>query len=411
MRFRPKIVLFAVVCGFLLINAANACDKALSEEYLQVCSQDLEWLVRYAASLNVKKRYAEAADLLERVLMEHPNVSGAVEQYNQALAGIDSQNIGYRQELPVLQDIPSQQWQIHGGLQVRGGYSSNLNQAPSRSTVQLTISQTENLELFVPQFQKQAGFGVETQLAGSATRALGDKFQWQMRGELFNRETGYTGYADYQGAALQSSLMRQGDNGTETGAALGLNALRYGNNIYLYTFQMMLRHAGSKGAYCKPQMGMDVLWQRQHENPLLDSRYAGIMGGALCDTEIGFYNAAISAGWDWASSQRPGGDQQRVKLEVTGIWATDVLLQNSFIKARADLALSYDMQAYSPFLNNNATRHIDKTTLSLDYDWPLKWVGDNWRGVAGARWQNQNSNIGLFETDAVEGWLGVRTAW
>lgn len=403
--------MLAIVCSFLSISTANACDKALSEDSLQACNQDPDWLVRYAASLNAKKRYTEAADLLERILMQFPDIGGAIEQYNRALVGIDSQDSGYSQAPSSQQDIPPQQWQIDAGLQVRGGYSSNLNQAPSRPTVQLTLpSQTVNLEL-LPQFQKQAGFGIETQLAGNAVRTMDNGLQWQLRGELFNRETGYTGYADYQGASLLTSLMRQGYGGAETGAALGLNTLRYGNNIYLYTVQMMLRHAGSKGTYCKPQVGIDALWQRQHLNPLLDSRYAGLMAGALCDTGLGFYNAAISAGWDWASSQRPGGDQQRVKLEVTGIWAADAVLQNSFFKAHADLALSYDMQAYSSLLNNNATRHINRTALSLDYDWPLIWVGDNWRGIASVKWQNQNSNIGLFETDALEGWMGVRMAW
>lgn len=56
----------AIVCGFLSMSTANACDKALNEDSLQACSQDPDWLVRYAASLNVKKRYTEAADLLDR---------------------------------------------------------------------------------------------------------------------------------------------------------------------------------------------------------------------------------------------------------------------------------------------------------------------------------------------------------
>lgn len=411
MSFKPKIIVLAIVCCFLSIGAANACDKELSKDFLQTCSQDPDWLVRYAALLNAKKRYTEAADLLEGVLMQYPEAVGAAEQYSKALAGVDSQNGVHANMQPVHRDILPQQWQINTGLQIRSGYSSNLNQAPSQSTLHLTLPSGSIAVELQPQFQKQAGFGVETQLAANATRTIADKLQWQVRGEFFNRETGYTGYADYQGVNLLSSVMQHEDDGRETGGALGFNVLRYGGDVYLYAGQLMLRHTGKKGAYCKPQIGGDFLWQRQNGRPLLDSHYTGLMAGLICDTEVGLYSAVISAGWDWASSQRPGGDQQRGRLELTGIWPTDVISRGSFVKAYASVLQSNDMQAYSPWLSNGAERSISRTGLGVDYDWSLDLVADNWRGVASVKWQNQNSNISLFEMDTLEGWVGVRMAW
>ncbi|MDI1293002.1 MAG: hypothetical protein PSV18_09685 [Methylobacter sp.] len=403
MNLTWKILALALACSFAPLAAATACDPD--------CSQKVDELVRQAASLNAGRRYTEAADLLERVLMQYPDVSGAAEQYNRALAGIDSQDVTQPQHQPSQSEVPQQPWQINAGLQMRGGYSSNLNQAPSQSSIQLTLPSGPVTVELQPQFRQQAGFGVETQLSANAVRTLADNRQWQVRGELFNRETGYSGYADYQGTNLLTSLIQQGDGGTETGAALGFSALRYGGDVYLYTVQMMLRHAGKQGAYCKPQAGIDVLWQRQHGNPLLDSRYGGLMAGMLCNTRLGLYNAAISAGWDWASSQRPGGDQQRVKLEVAGIWLTDAIRWGSFVKARADILQSNDLQAYSPWLSHGAGRDIRRIGAGLDYDWPLTPIAGNWRGVASVQWQQQHSNISLFETDALEGWLGVRVAW
>ncbi|MFU8787398.1 MAG: hypothetical protein ACNA7G_00125 [Methylobacter sp.] len=386
---------------------ANACDLT--------CLEQIDAQVRQAAALNADKRYTEAADLLERLLMQYPDAEDAVQQYSRALAGLESlagiqppQQTGQTEQINT---SSPHDWQISGDLQIRGGYSSNLNQAPTQPSIQLTLpDQTVTLEL-QQQFQKQAGFGIETQLSANAGRLLTDKLQWQIRGELFNRETDYSGYADYQGANLLSTLMRQWDNGAETGAALGFNALHYGGDVYLYTTQMMLRHVGKKGAYCKPQTGLDLLWQRQHQNPLLDSRYTGLMVGALCDTGLGFYSAAVNAGWDWADSQRPGGDQQRTRLEMLGIWTTDALIKNSFVKAHTDFLYSSDMQSYSAWLGNGAARYISRVGLGLDYDWPLAAIADNWRGTASVRWQNQNSNISLFETDTLEGWLGVRIVW
>jgi hypothetical protein len=333
--FKRHIIALAIACSFPLISAASVCDEAQSESSAQFCAQNPDELVRQAASLNASKRYTEAADLMERLLMQHPETAGAIEQYNQALVGIDRPNsVPYIQSAQLA--LSSPHWQINSGLQMQGGYSDNLNQAPSQSTIQLTLpSRPITLEL-LPQFHKQSGFGFETQLSGNAVRTSADSLQWQIRGELFNRETAYGGYADYQGANLLTSLMSHGDGGTETGGAVGFNALRYDGDVYLYTGQVMLRHSGKKGAYCQPQAGVDLLWQRQQGNPLLDSRYGGLMVGMLCNTKIGLYNAAISAGWDWAPSQRPGGDQQRAKLEVNGIWSTDIIAKDSFIKAHAD---------------------------------------------------------------------------
>lgn len=407
MKLSGKILALALACSVAPVAAATACDPA--------CSQKVDERVRQAAALNAGRRYTEAADLLERVLMQYPDVSAAAEQYHRALAGIDSQSLIQPQPQPQPpsqpEAVPPQPWQINSGLQMRGGYSSNLNQAPRQSSLQLTLPSGPVTVELQPQFRQQAGFGVETQLSANAVRTVADNRQWQLRGELFNRETGYSGYADYQGTNLLTSLIQQGDGGTETGAALGFSALRYGGDVYLYTVQMMLRHAGKQGSYCKPQTGIDLLWQRQHGNPLLDSRYTGLMAGVQCNTKLGLYNAAISGGWDWASSQRPGGDQRRVKLEVAGIWLTDALLWGSFVKARADILQSNDLQAYSPWLSQGADRDIRRLSAGLDYDWPLTQIASNWRGVASVQWQQQHSNISLFETDTLEGWLGVRVAW
>ncbi|TRW92021.1 hypothetical protein [Candidatus Methylobacter oryzae] len=409
MRFKLKMIALAIVGGFFSMSAANACNEALTKDSLQACSQDPDWLVRYAASLNVKKRYTEAADLLEGVLMQYPDAKGAVDQYNKALAGLDNQNKPQIQ--PIQPDIPPQQWQINTGLQLRSGYSDNLNQAPSQPTLQLTLPSGPVAVELQSQFRKQAGFGVESQLTANAMRTMADGLQWQVRGEFFNRETEYGGYADYQGVNLLSSLMQHEDDGRETGGALGFNVLRYGGDVYLYAGQLMLRHTAKKGQYCRPQIGGDFLWQRQDGRPLLDSRYTGLMAGVICDTKVGLYSAVVSAGWDWATSERPGGDQQRGKLEVIGIWPTDFISQDSFVKAYTNIFQSNDMQAYSPWLGNGASRYINRIGLGLDYDWPLSLVADNWRGVASVKWQNQNSNISLFEMNTMEGWLGVRVAW
>jgi hypothetical protein len=387
---------------------ANTCDSQQLNDPASSCHKSPEQQVQMAAELNAMQHYIQAADLIERLLMQYPQTQGAAEQYQLALAGME----GKHPVAITVQPLKQQNaWQINTALQLRTGYSSNLNQAPSSSSVQLTLPTGPIALNLLPQFQQQGGVGGETLLSANAMRGFANNLQWQIKGDLYGRETGSGGYADYQGTNLLSSLMSHHDNGSETGVAVGFNALHYNVDTYLFASQLMLRHTGTKRLYCKPQTGLDLLWQRQQGNPLLDSHYNGLMVGGLCDTPLGYYSVNLGAGWDWAASQRPGGDQLRGKIDITGIWSTPFISATSFIKATASYQESKDMQAYSPWLNYGATRQLNRLGLGLDYDWPLDVIVHNWRGVASVKWQNQDSNISLFTMNALEGWLGVRTAW
>jgi len=391
-----------------MVVLANACDSQQLNDSSSSCHKSPEQQVKMAAKLNAMQHYIQAADLIERLLMQYPQTQGAAEQYQVALAGMEG-----RHPISISTQALQQQnaWQINTDLQVRTGYSSNLNQAPSSSSIQLTLPTGPIALNLLPQFQQRGGVAGETLLTATALRGFANNLQWQVKGDLYGRETGSGGYADYQGTNLLSSLMSHHDNGSETGVAMGFNALHYDASTFLFASQLMLRHTGIKRLYCKPQTGLDLLWQRQQGNPLLDSHYTGLMVGGLCDTPLGFYSVNVGVGWDWAANLRPGGDQLRGKLDITGLWATPFISTSSFIKATASYQESKDSLAYSPWLNYGATRQLSRLGLGLDYDWPLEVIVHNWRGVASVKWQNQDSNISLFTMNTLEAWLGVRTAW
>jgi len=407
MKAKTLLMLLALVAIKPPVVLATECDSQQINDPKASCHKSPEQQVQMAAELNAKQHYIQAADLIERLLMQYPQTEGAAEQYQLALDGMEGKH-------PValnIQPLQQRAWQINSSLQMRSGYSTNLNQAPSSSSVQLTLPTGPIALNLLPQFQQQGGVAGESQLSVNAIREFSNKLQWQVKGDLYGRETGNGGYADYQGTNLFSSLMKHHDSGSETAVAMGFNALHYNVDTYLFASQLMLRHTGIQRHYCKPQSGIDLLWQRQQNNPLLDSHYSGLMIGALCDTPLGFYNINIGAGWDWAASQRPGGDQIRAKLDVAGIWNTPYIIETSFIKATTSYQESLDRQAYSPWLNYGATRQLSRLAVGVDYDWPLEVIVHNWRGVASVKWQNQDSNISLFTMNALEGWLGVRTAW
>ena len=409
-KIHPKTLLIMLVLAVLTpsLTLASTCDSQQLNNPASSCYKSPEQQVQMAAELNAIQHYIQAADLIERLLMQYPQTKGAPEQYQRALAGMEG-----RHPVSIAGQTLQQQnaWQINTALQVRTGYSSNLNQAPSSSSVQLTLPTGPIALNLLPQFQQLGGVGGETLLSANAVRGFANNLQWQVKGDLYARETGSGGYADYQGTNLLSSLMSHHENGSENALVLGFNALHYNADAFLFASQLMLRHTGTKRLYCKPQTGIDLLWQRQQSNPLLDSHYSGLMVGALCDTPLGYYSVNLGAGWDWAASQRPGGDQLRGKLDIIGIWATPFISETSFIKATASYQESKDMQAYSPWLNYGATRQLNRLGLGLDYDWPLEVIVHNWRGVASVKWQNQDSNISLFTMNTLEGWLGIRTAW
>ncbi len=407
MKAKALLMLLALLAFKPQQSLAAECDSQQLNDPKASCHKSPEQQIQMAADLIAKQHYVQAADLIERLLMQYPQTVGAAEQYQLALDGMEGKH-------PVsinVQALQQNVWQINTALQMRSGYSTNLNQAPSSSSVQLTLPTGPIALNLLPQFQQQGGVAGESQLSINAIRGYSNKLQWQVKGDLYGRETGNGGYADYQGTNLFSSLMKQHDSGSETALAMGFNALHYNVDTYLFASQLMLRHTGTQQWYCKSQSGVDLLWQRQQSNPLLDSHYTGLMIGALCDTPLGFYNINLGAGWDWAATQRPGGDQLRGKLEVTGIWNTPFITESSFIKASSSYQESLDRQAYSPWLNYGATRQLSRVGLGVDYDWPLEVIVHNWRGVATVKWQNQDSNISLFTMNALEGWLGVRTAW
>ena len=409
MKAKALIILLALVALKPQLTLAAACDSQQLNDPKSSCHKSPEQQVQMAAELNAKQHYIQAADLIERLLMQYPQTPGAAQQYQFALEGMEGKH-------PVSINVQSLQhqsvWQINTAMQLRTGYSSNLNQAPSSSSVQLTLPTGPISLNLLPQFQQIGGVAGETLLSANAVRGFANKLQWQVKGDLYARETGSGGYADYQGTNLLSSLMRQHDNGSETTVAMAFNALHYNVDAYLFASQLMLRHtSGTQHLYCKPQTGTDLLWQRQQSNPLLDSHYTGLMIGALCDTPFGFYNINLGAGWDWAASERLGGDQLRGKLDVTGIWNIPYIIETSYLKTTVSYQESKDMHAYSPWLNYGATRQLSRIGFGLDYDWPLEVIVHNWRGVASVKWQNQDSNISLFTMNTLEGWLGVRTAW
>ena len=408
MNIKAVLWLLAITASAPMIALASDCDSQPLNYPSSSCHKSPEQQVKMAADLNATRHYIQAADLIERLLMQYPQTQGAAEQYQLALAGMEG-----RHPIAISMQPLQQQhaWQINTALQMRTGYSSNLNQAPSSSVVQFTLPTGSVSLSLLPQFQQQGGVAGETLLTVNALRGFANNLQWQVKGDLYGRETGTGGYADYQGTNLFSSLMSHHDNGSETAVAMGYNALHYDASTYLYASQLMLRHTGVQRLYCKPQTGLDLLWQRQQSNALLDSHYTGLMVGALCDTPLGFYNVNLGAGWDWASSMRPGGDQARAKLDVIGMWGTPFISATSFIRAAVSYQESKDMQAYSPWLDYGAPRQLSRIAMGLDYDWPLEAIVHNWRGVTSIKWQNQESNISLFTMNTLEAWVGVRTAW
>jgi len=408
MNFKAIFILIIFFLCLPRLALASDCDSQQINDPASSCHKSPEQQVEIAADLNAMQLYAKAADMIERLLMQYPKTQGAAEQYQKALAGMESQNTKLNNEQPLKQQNT---WQINTALQMRTGYSNNLNQAPSSSTIQLTLPNGPISLNLLPQFQQRGGVGGDSLLSSAATLSIANNKQWQLKGDLYVKETGSGNYADYQAANLQSLLLKHHDNGSETGLVLGFNSQHYNVNTYLFASQILLRHTGTSILNCKPQTGVDLLWQRQQDNPLLDSHYTGLMIGALCDTQLGFYNINLGAGWDWASSERPGGDQFRGKLDIIGVWNTPMIIKTSFIKGTVSYQESLDRQSYSQWLNYGATRQLNRLGVGVDYDWPLEVIIHNWRGVAAVKWQNQDSNINLFTMNTLEGWLGVRTAW
>ncbi len=401
---------------------------ALERELVRLapqCSGQAAYLAYRGAVLNALGRPAEAAALLEQALLLDPLRAGAQIDYAEALAALGDtaaagallRDLLARPDVPALLrpqlalrlnaldalpawSGPGTGWQGGGSLTLRAGRESNLNSAPARDTLTLTLPGGDAVLLLAERFRARAGAAFLAEASGQLIRPLEGGAALQFHGEARLRASpSGTGTRQFQAVAAWSQPLTAG----EALFSLGATQLHYGGADLYHA----LRIAASRdwpGGVCRPRLGAEAETRRYPVAPELEGRFLGAGAGLTCSLGLGRLNRltlAVRSGRDAAQASRPGGDQRHSDLRL----AWDRSLGGGRLHVDLLWSQQQDAAGYSPLLENGATRRLERASLRLEYAYP---VSPGWALLASLEGMAQRSNLPLFDLSGRAFTLGLR---
>lgn len=424
-------------CAIPAIDVAGdpqAAEQALAThiQRLHQCQYQAPWLAAMGTTLNRLGRYAQAAEYLERALLLEPQHTSVQMEYAIALAGGADQPSALAllhalradaSLTPQMRQAVEQQiarWTAsspQGGsrsyVQVRLGRDSNLLGAPNLGSLTLTLpGQTLQLPLDASYLQRSgnyrrldAGWNIQQGAWQAAVNASGRDSPQEPTAALqqiqaAGEHTGPGHYASASAAYLQSQA------GTRY-RALGLAAGRQWDNA----------RPGSTRSACRSRAGAQ--WQQRTlvNSPSLSGHYGGLAWQRTCEPGASAPQAGALQAWQWSASWgrdlptqagRPGGAQQQASLRLLALGAGAAPGQQWLLDA--ELYRQQDTRGYSPLLQNNARRHLTRLALRAEYALPLP-DAPAWQLMVGAEWQQQQSNLPLFQQKSQGAYMALRRQW
>ncbi len=386
--------------------SAQACDLA-DQDQSETCQVDSQAAIAVIESLLKQQRYIEATDQLEKLLMLDPQ-NQTLEQAYRQLVTHQQISIAPIAAPANTHSTDSDQWQVSGDLQIRGGYSNNFNRAPLQSEFTLTIPNNPIRVQLSPEFRPKAGLGNDIQLNAKAYKNYSEQLDWQLAGAFQSRQTGQDGYSDYQSGAIASAWYHKLQQGGGYAFTLAGNTQHYANDINIYLIQTQLKRIWKTSNACHIAAGIESYWQHQGNTNNLDGNYAGGIASISCDIKQINYQALIGSGIDWATNQRLGGDQWRSRIALQTQLPINFIKDHALLKISGAYQANQDQQSYSLLINNGQTRQYMRYELGLDIELPIPELLKNLKAVSAINWQKQDSSIDIFKINILEAWLGVK---
>lgn len=404
-------------------------------EHEPACGNDPVFLAYRGAVLLQLGQAESAAALLERALMLAPELAGAQADYARALAILGDRqaarhlvdNLLIRTDLPAglreqlhdwqsrsthLSSTAGQQagWQLGGKATLRAGHDTNLNSAPSRSNLDLTLPDGPITLPLAQSSRSQGGNALLAEASLQAGRDIAADGRLELLADLRRRHAWGVEGNDYQQIETLGIITLPTTNISAKGAAaayqlsLGASALDYGGESLFQAQRFGLAHVHQKGACL---VGASLEGENRHYPTAdhLNGRFYGLGGSLRCSLGINRISLLGRYGADRAShSERPGGNQQRWDLRLT--WQRP--LAGGEFEAELNLSHQRDKTGYSELLEQGAARRLTRLGFRAEWAWLLAKHID---GLITLETSRQNSNIGLFEVSGTALWLGGRWRW
>ena len=382
-------------------------------EIFSDCLLSSEFFALYGAAQLNTGQLPEAMESLERALLLDPNNGAALVDYSDALLR-DGQLFAAIEANAMLQarvDLPSElnrqieqrrrDWnaltsQTSWQFDLLGGYDDNLNGAPDEDLVTLTLSGQPILLTLNDEYRAVSGPFLTARLQ-ARHRRLSPGFQNNFQGQVRGRRSENTVSDVLQLAGRFNRLAGSGRSSQQWGG--GANHLMFSGRPLFTGTDARYRFQIDGMAGCRAYLGGAMQHQIWHEQRRLDGLEAKVSLGSSCrlprasaqriDIEASvLHNAELNA-------NRLGGN--RDGWQLTANW--QVAMPKGVLSAQLTHTRLLDGRGFTPLLENNARREIERSSLLVQYSENLPWLGEGTRLLINLYHQDQNSNLGVFRTE------------
>lgn len=418
-------------------NLAQRVASALRIE--SQCARDADFLFQLGTLLSALGQYEDAADRLEGALLYQPDHWPARIEYAIALAGSGDRDAALdllaqlteepRLPEPLRATLSQKRQQLassaapektlsptlpritQSSLAIITGYDNNLLGAPRSSSITLTFPGGNLPATLDPNARPKAGAFTRLDARLDHRHPNSDGSIWQTTLVTYARHTPNHPDTDFflLGGAIERSHHGQPGFFAQMG---GQNLNTDGRDIFrLATLSLGWDHTPSPTGIigpglsplpCRTRLGLET---QARDFPLADiqnGRYAGLLAQHHCSGNG--WLARLRLGQDLAQHrERPGGDHTRV----------NVILANSTIwgRHRLNFDFNYEVQiderGFSPLLENNLRRKINKAIYRLEYTYQNKFI----EPFVSIEWLQQRSNLALYQTEGRIALIGLRWLW
>lgn len=396
-----------------------------------VCHDDVGYLAYRGAVLLRLLQSEAAAAMLERALLIFPGHAGAQADYAQALALLGDtrgaralvDSLLKRADVPLgvriqLQDwherfdreLASAGWQAGGSIALRVGAETNLNSAPTRSSLDLTSTDGTITLPLADSYRAKGGGATLMEASFQAGRNLGAEGRLQFLADIRGRHAPGISATDYQQYEFLGVATLLANNAGAKNAlaanqfSLGVSRLDYGGERLYEAERLGVARIFQAGS-CLAGGSLDAETRRYPAASNLDGMFAGVGASLRCPVGEGRVSFLGRLGQDRATrSDRPGGDQLRWDLRLSYTRP----LAGGRLDAELSLGRQMDGAGYSELLASGERRRLTRFGLRSEWAIPLAKSLEGLVAVEGAR---QGSNIPLFDIDSAAFWVGARWTW
>lgn len=404
---------------------------------LQAPSAGAQTPVRPSYAHALEQRYQQALGLLEHgqpqaarllletIVAEQPDFAGA--WLDLALATYQSgdtpaalEHLVYlRQQFPLslalLQQIErwEKTWQQasqspapgpevwQGEISLDLGRSNNVNGGITQGQITLTIPGGQQAILPLAPEQRPRG-DAYTQLGLQAWRRWplegGSLYPlMRLRARQMHTEKAYD-QLDLQGGVIYQALPDPAGRAWQASLLLQHDTL--GGKALLQTGRLLLQHLQEQSS-CRLAWGGELEYRRYPSLPL-DARLFWLNLGLACKAGPATqWGGQLRGGYEQAQVSQPGGNTRQYELTLQG---SHRLGNGASLDLQWQLSRSQDQQGYSPLLQDNAPRQLQRQQFSLALRHPL---GAEWEARFALELQQQQSNLALFSQQVRQFSLGV----